>query len=81
MKALLILKEIIENLINIIKVILRAAIPVAAIMVACDIILGTTFNVLNRLQSILSMLGLSGNLLTVLIIVCLVVWYGDRKKV
>jgi len=80
MKALLVIKEIVEKIKDIGKVLLGVVPPVAGIMIGSDLLFGTTFGVLTRLQSMLAAVGLSGNILTVLIVSALVIWYSEKKK-
>jgi len=71
--------QIIQKIKVVCEVLLKTAVPIAGGLIVSDILLGTNFGVLNRLLSALSQVGITKNLLVILIIVALVLWY-ERKK-
>lgn len=80
MKVIETIRDFAKGVKDVAKEVMAIAIPVAGIMIALDIVVGTTFGVLQRLTTVLAAVGVSGNLLTVILVAGLVVWYSEKKK-
>lgn len=79
MKAIEVVRAVVSEIKELCKTILAIVPPVAGVMIGADIILGTKFGVLERLTAVLAKVGFSGNLLTILLVVGLVLWYNSKK--
>ena len=73
-------KGFVAQLIAIANVILKAVVPVGLLMVGCDIIIGTNFGILQAITQQLSVLGITGNSVTILAITIIVLYYEHKKK-
>ena len=73
------LAQVLSVIKNICMQVINIAIPVGGALIASDVILGTKFGVLIRLVSLLTKIGLTGNILTILVVVGLFAWYNNKK--
>jgi len=80
-KILSLIVNILQKLKAMADALLKVVIPVGVAMVASDVLFGTTFGVFERLIVLLQKVGISGNFLTIALVIVIVLWWNDRKKV
>ena len=74
------LNTIVVKIVQVSKSVSRVIVPVSLLLIASDILLGTKLGVLDRFLAILSKVGLSGNILTIIVVVALVLYFDKQRQ-
>ena len=69
---------LILKVVEIVKTILKLAIPTGIAMIVSDLFFKTNFNLIDRTVALVNTIGITKNLLSVLIIVALVIYWNNK---